>query len=61
MDVLAEELEKQRKARAMLEEKKPSNLLEAGGEAKVVKRSQGLTGAVRSKYEKIDAPPGGHS
>jgi hypothetical protein len=58
MDVLEEEMEKQRQARAFIDTSRAKAIAE--GEALIVRR-KGLTGAVRSKYEPIDAPPGGHS
>ena len=57
MDVLEEELEKQRQARALIDTSRAKAIAE--GEALILRR-KGLTGAVRSKYEAIDAPPGGH-
>ena len=58
MDVLEEEIEKQRQARALIDSSRAQAI--AQGEALLVQR-RGLTGAVRSKYEAIDAPPGGHT
>jgi hypothetical protein len=59
MDVLEEEMEKQRQARAMMEARE--QVPKEGGEAMIVRRDGGLSVEIRSKYEVNDEPTGGHT